>query len=66
MTDLPATMKAVVFHGPKHIAVEERPVPKRKPPSRMPHISDTALTQTAVQDPKDIIVKVHSTALCGS
>ncbi|KAH6849803.1 dehydrogenase-like protein [Chaetomium sp. MPI-CAGE-AT-0009] len=47
MSDLPATMKAVVFHGPKHVAVEERPVPK-------------------LQDPKDIIVKVQSTALCGS
>ena len=33
MSDLPTTMKAVVFHGPKHIAVEERPVPKRKPAS---------------------------------
>jgi hypothetical protein len=32
MSDLPATMKAVVFHGPKHIAVEDRPVPKRKSP----------------------------------
>ncbi|KAK4039691.1 hypothetical protein C8A01DRAFT_36315 [Parachaetomium inaequale] len=47
MSNLPATMKAVVFHGPKQIAVEDRPVPK-------------------LQDPKDIIVKVHSTALCGS
>jgi hypothetical protein len=28
MFDLPATMKAVVFHGPKHVAVEDRPVPK--------------------------------------
>ncbi|KAK4123493.1 GroES-like protein [Parathielavia appendiculata] len=40
-------MKAVVFHGPKKVAVEERPVPK-------------------LQDPKDIIVKVQATALCGS
>ncbi|KAL2156230.1 hypothetical protein VTH82DRAFT_975 [Thermothelomyces myriococcoides] len=40
-------MKAVVFHGPKKIAVENRPVPK-------------------LQDPKDIIVKVQYTALCGS
>ncbi|KAL2181561.1 chaperonin 10-like protein [Thermothelomyces heterothallicus CBS 202.75] len=46
MTDLPATMKAVVFHGPRKIAVEDRP--------------------TAVQDPKDVIVKVQYTALCGS
>ncbi|KAG7290655.1 hypothetical protein NEMBOFW57_000658 [Staphylotrichum longicolle] len=30
MSDLPETMKAVVFHGPKQIAVEDRPVPKRK------------------------------------
>ncbi len=30
MSELPATMKAVVFHGPKQIAVEDRPVPKRK------------------------------------
>ncbi|KAL2164390.1 hypothetical protein VTH06DRAFT_3606 [Thermothelomyces fergusii] len=28
MTELPASMKAVVFHGPKKVAVEERPVPK--------------------------------------
>ncbi|KAF1816681.1 GroES-like protein [Eremomyces bilateralis CBS 781.70] len=41
------TMKAVVFKGPKHVVVEERPVPK-------------------IQDPKDIIVKVDATALCGS
>ncbi|KAK4189571.1 hypothetical protein QBC35DRAFT_513986 [Podospora australis] len=47
MTSLPETMKAVVFHGPKKVAVEDRPVPK-------------------VQHPKDIIVKVHATALCGS
>ncbi|KAL2271565.1 hypothetical protein VTJ83DRAFT_936 [Remersonia thermophila] len=40
-------MKAVVFHGPKKIAVEDRPVPQ-------------------LQDPTDIIVKVQSTALCGS
>lgn len=30
MSSLPATMKAVVFHGPKKVAVEERPVPKSK------------------------------------
>ncbi|KAL2135431.1 hypothetical protein VTI74DRAFT_8533 [Chaetomium olivicolor] len=47
MSGLPPTMKAVVFHGPKKIAVEDRPVPK-------------------LQDPKDIIVKVQATALCGS
>ncbi|KAK3302232.1 chaperonin 10-like protein [Chaetomium strumarium] len=47
MSDLPATMKAVVFHGPKHVAVEDRPVPK-------------------LQHPRDIIVKVQATALCGS
>lgn len=29
MADLPATMKAVVFLGPKQVAVEDRPVPKR-------------------------------------
>ncbi|KAL2124398.1 hypothetical protein VTJ04DRAFT_763 [Mycothermus thermophilus] len=46
-SDLPATMKAVVFHGPKKAVVEDRPVPK-------------------IQDPTDIIVKVQSTALCGS
>jgi hypothetical protein len=27
-SDLPATMKAVVFHGPKKVVVEDRPVPK--------------------------------------
>ncbi|GAB1320425.1 hypothetical protein MFIFM68171_10635 [Madurella fahalii] len=47
MSDLPATMKAVVFHGPKKVSVEDRPVPK-------------------LQHPKDIIVKVQATALCGS
>ncbi|KAK4137814.1 alcohol dehydrogenase GroES-like domain-containing protein [Trichocladium antarcticum] len=47
---LPATMKAVVFHGPRQVAVEDRPVPKRKYP----------------QHPKDVIVKVQATALCGS
>ncbi|KAL2201197.1 dehydrogenase-like protein [Corynascus similis CBS 632.67] len=46
MSDVPKTMKAVVFHGPKKVAVEDRP--------------------TAVQDPKDVIVKVKYTALCGS
>ncbi|KAK3987948.1 putative S-glutathione dehydrogenase [Cladorrhinum sp. PSN332] len=44
---LPATMKAVVFHGPKKVAVEDRPVPQ-------------------LQGPKDVIVKVQATALCGS
>ncbi|KAK0674369.1 putative S-glutathione dehydrogenase [Cercophora samala] len=29
---IPETMKAVVFHGPKKVAVEERPVPKIKHP----------------------------------
>jgi D-arabinose 1-dehydrogenase-like Zn-dependent alcohol dehydrogenase len=43
---LPEKMKAVVFHGPYKVAMEERPVPK-------------------IQDPKDIIVKVRYTALCG-
>ncbi|KAH6624775.1 dehydrogenase-like protein [Chaetomium sp. MPI-SDFR-AT-0129] len=47
MSELPALMKAVVFHGPKKVAVEDRPVPK-------------------LQGPGDIIVKVQSTALCGS
>ena len=28
MTQIPETMKAVVFHGPQKIAVEDRPVPK--------------------------------------
>ncbi|KAK4167651.1 putative S-glutathione dehydrogenase [Cladorrhinum sp. PSN259] len=46
-SSLPETMKAVVFHGPKKVAVEERPVPQ-------------------VRDPKDVIVKVQATALCGS
>ncbi|KAL2024467.1 hypothetical protein VTK56DRAFT_8278 [Thermocarpiscus australiensis] len=40
-------MKAVVFHGPGRVSVDERPVPK-------------------LQHPKDIIVKVQATALCGS
>ncbi|AEO69184.1 uncharacterized protein THITE_2119304 [Thermothielavioides terrestris NRRL 8126] len=33
MSNLPATMKAVVFHGPKHVAVEDRPVPKLQQPT---------------------------------
>lgn len=41
------TMKAVVFHGPGKVVVEDRPIPQ-------------------IQDPKEIIVKVEKTALCGS
>ena len=40
-------MKAVVFKGPRKVALEDRPVP-------------------TIQDPRDIIVKVKYTALCGS
>ena len=40
------TMNAVVFHGPRKVAVEKRPIPK-------------------IQHPKDIVVRVQYTALCG-
>ena len=41
-----STMQAVVFKGPHHIVVEERPIPR-------------------IREPRDIIVKVIYTALCG-
>ena len=28
--DSPKTMKAVVFHGPKHVKLEQRPVPQAR------------------------------------
>lgn len=40
-------MKAVVFHGPKDVRVEEKPMPK-------------------IEDSEDIILKVTTTAICGS
>lgn len=39
---IPETMKAVVFHGPKKVAVEERPVPKS-----MSFTHSLSLTHTA-------------------
>ncbi|KAK0630598.1 chaperonin 10-like protein [Bombardia bombarda] len=47
MSEPKTTMKAVVFHGPGKVSVEDRPIPQ-------------------LQTPKDIIVKVQATALCGS
>ncbi|CAK7896652.1 alcohol dehydrogenase 2 [[Candida] anglica] len=44
---LPATMKAVVFHGPYDVKTEVRPTP-------------------TIQDPKDAIVKVSYSGLCGT
>lgn len=38
------TMKAVVFHGPKKVAVEERPIPKiQEPTDIIVKVSYTAL-----------------------
>ncbi len=62
-------MKAVVFHGPKQVTVEDRPVPKRKwhhTPNLTPRLGQELTWDDAVQHPKDIIVKVQATALCGS
>ncbi|TPX12122.1 uncharacterized protein E0L32_007237 [Thyridium curvatum] len=53
------TMKAVVFGGVRKVSVEDRPVPQRESPPSSP-------SSVHVQDEKDVILKVHATALCGS
>ncbi|KAK3897872.1 putative zinc-type alcohol dehydrogenase-like protein YbdR [Staphylotrichum tortipilum] len=70
MSNLPATMKAVVFHGPKQVAVEDRPVPKCRWLTS-PYLQNGEPRfwfglVVSMQHPRDIIVKVQATALCGS
>lgn len=63
---LPTMMNAVVFEGPGKVSVQQRPVPKSRCSTRFAAQILILMHCRTVQDDQDIIVKVHSTALCGS
>lgn len=59
------SMKAVVFHGPKKVTVEERPLPKFANSVYKQHIRRLTSGHRRLKFPTDVICKVEYAALCG-